>query len=410
MTTSTGAIEVGQEHGAAVAPAAAKPSKTAIVMGSIALVVAAAGSAWYVTHRGLETTDDAQVDADVVSVPTRTTGVVAKVAFAENQVVKAGDLLAEIDAEPAKARLAQADANVAAAEASAEAADADARVAETNAKGNKSAAEASLSGAQSSAVASTQQIAEGEAQVASASTDVARAKLDLDRDRQLVSEGALAQAQLDQAQAAYDTASARLRQANARLASLKASTSQAVSKIQEASARLQQSSNVDALIEQARSRARMAHAQVAVSKATRDLAALELSYTRIVAPEDGVVSKKSIEVGQMLSPGQGIVQLVPTRDLWITGNFKETQIHKMRAGQPAHVEVDAFPGVTLHGEVESLSAATGSRFTLLPPDNASGNYTKVVQRVPVRIHVKEIPPGVTLRPGMSVDISVDTNK
>jgi membrane fusion protein (multidrug efflux system) len=379
-------------------------------MGSIAIVAAAAGTAWYVTHRGLETTDDAQVDADVVSVPTRTSGVIAKVAFTENQPVKAGDLLAELDADQAKARLAQADANLAAAEASAEAADADARVAETNARGNKSVAEASLSGAQSSAVASTQQIAEGEAQVASANTNLARTKLDLDRARQLAQSGALPQAQLDQAQSAFDSASAMLRQAEARLASLRASTSQAVSKIQEANARLQVSSNVDALIEQARSRARTAHAQVAVSKATRDLAALELSYTRIVAPEDGVVSKKTIEVGQMVSPGQGIVQLVPTRDLWITGNFKETQIQKMRSGQPAHVEVDAFPGVTLHGEVESFSAATGARFTLLPPDNASGNYTKVVQRIPVRIRVKDIPPGIALRPGMSVDISVDTNK
>jgi membrane fusion protein (multidrug efflux system) len=218
--------------------------------------------------------------------------------------------------------------------------------------------------------------------VASATTNLARVKLDLDRAKKLVESGALAQAQLDQAQSAHESATAALDQARARLASLRASTSQAVSKIQEASARVQQSSNVDALIEQARSRARMAHAQVAVSVATRDLAALDLSYTRIVAPEDGTVSKKTIAVGQMVAPGQGIVKLVPVRDLWITGNFKETQIHKMRAGQPAHVAVDAFPGVTLRGEVESFSAATGARFTLLPPDNASGNYTKVVQRVP----------------------------
>jgi len=412
MTTSTGTIGAEQENAAGHKPAvkAAAPSKAPVVMGTLALLAAAAGGYWYVTHRGLESTDDAQVDADVVSVPSRASGVVAKVLFTENQSVKAGEPLAEIDDEPAKARLAQADANLAAAQASAEAADADARVAETNAKGNKSAAEASLQGAESSAVASTQQIAEGEAQVTTASTNLARTKLDLDRATQLLASGALAQAQFDQAKSAYDTAASQVTSARARLASLKASTGQAVSKIQEANARLQQSSNVDALIEQARSRARTAHAQVGVSKAVRDLAALDLSYTRIVAPQDGLVSKKTIEVGQMVNPGQGIVQLVPTRDLWITGNFKETQINKMRVGQPAEVEIDAFPGVTLHGEVESLSAATGARFTLLPPDNASGNYTKVVQRVPVRIHVKEIPSGITLRPGMSVDVSVDTNK
>jgi membrane fusion protein (multidrug efflux system) len=379
-------------------------------MGSLAVAAATAGIAYYVTHRGLETTDDAQVDSDVVSVPTRTSGVVIKVEFADNQLVKAGDVLAELDAEPAKAKLAQADANLAASRASAEAAEADARVAETNAVGNKSAAQATLQGAESSAVASRQQIAEGDAGVSAATTNLARAKLDLERAKKLAETGAVAQAQLDQAQAAFDTATATLDQAHARLASLRASTSQAVSKIQEANARVQQTSNVDALIDQARSRARTARANVAVSQAARDLAALELSYTKIVAPQDGYVSKKSVAVGQMLQPGQGIVQLVPTRDLWITGNFKETQIRRMKVGQPTTISVDAFPGLVLDGEVESFSAGTGSRFTLLPPDNASGNYTKVVQRVPVKIRLKNLPTDVTLRPGMSADISVDTNK
>jgi membrane fusion protein (multidrug efflux system) len=110
----------------------------------------------------------------------------------------------------------------------------------------------------------------------------------------------------------------------------------------------------------------------------------------------------------MISVGQGIVQLVPVTDLWVTGNFKETQVTAMRAGQPAHLAVDAFPGIDLEGEVESLSAATGARFTLLPPDNASGNFTKVVQRVPVRVKLHELPVGVALRPGMSVELTVDT--
>jgi len=407
-STTASTAELG-----AVAPDATttkKPSRAAVVMGTIATVAALAGGTYYITHRGLESTDDAQFDSDVVSVPARTTGVIIKVDFNENQIVKAGELLAEIDPEPAKARLAQAAANLAAAVASAEAAEADATVAEANAKGNKSAAEATLQGAESSAVASRDQIAEGDAQVVAASSNLARAKLDLERAQKLVETGALAQAQLDQAKTTFDTATANLTQARARAASLRASTSQADSKIHEASARVQQTSNVDALIEQARSRARMARAQVSVSQAARDLVALDLSYTKIYAPQDGLVSKKTIAVGQMLQPGQGIVQLVPTEKLWITGNFKETQVAKMRVGQPAEVEIDAFPGVTLHGEVESFSAATGARFTLLPPDNATGNFTKVVQRLPVRIHLKEIPPGITLRPGLSVDVTVNTNK
>jgi membrane fusion protein (multidrug efflux system) len=407
-STTASTAELG-----AVAPDATttkKPSRAAVVMGTIATVAALAGGTYYITHRGLESTDDAQFDSDVVSVPARTTGVIIKVDFNENQIVKAGELLAEIDPEPAKARLAQADANLAAAVASAEAAEADAKVAEANAKGNKSAAEATLQGAESSAVASRQQIAEGEAGVAAAKTNLDRVKLDLDRAKALVATGSIAQAQLDQAQSAFDTANAQLTQARARLASLHASTSQADSRIQEANAKLQVSSNVDALIEQARSRARMARAQVPVAQAARELAALELSYTKIYAPQDGFISKKTVVVGQMLQPGQGVGQLVPTKDLWVTGNFKETQLEKMRTGQPAHVEIDAFPGLKLHGEVESFSAATGSRFTLLPPDNASGNYTKVVQRVPVRIHLKDVPSSVTLRPGMSADVTVDTNK
>jgi membrane fusion protein (multidrug efflux system) len=396
---------------APAAPAkAAKPNRTPVVMGILAVAATAAGVGWYVTHKGLESTDDAQVDADVVSVPVRLGGVVTKVTFVENQPVKAGDLLAELDPEPAKARLAQADANLAAANASAEAAEADARVAETNARGNKSVAEASLHGAEDSAVASRQQINEGDAQVEAAAANLARYKLDLDRAKSLVSSGAIAQAQLDQAQTAFDTGTAALNQAKARLASLRAGSSQAQSRIQEANARVTQNSNVDVIIEQARSKARMARAQVAVSQAARDLAALDLSYTRITAPQDGVVSKKTISVGQAVSIGQGIVQLVPDQPPWITGNFKETQIHAMHPGQPAHVTVDAFPGVTLHGKVESFSAATGAKFTLLPPDNASGNYTKVVQRVPIRVHLENLPAGISLRPGMSVDLVVDTNK
>jgi len=139
------------------------------------------------------------------------------------------------------------------------------------------------------------------------------------------------------------------------------------------------------------------------------LAALDLSYSKIFAPSDGVLSKKSISVGQMLSPGQSIVQLV-TDKLWVTGNFKETQVAQMRVGQSASVEVDAFGGTSLEGEVESFSGATGAKFTLLPPDNATGNFTKVVQRLPVRVRLHGLPPGILLRPGMSVDLTVDTRK
>jgi membrane fusion protein, multidrug efflux system len=127
----------------------------------------------------------------------------------------------------------------------------------------------------------------------------------------------------------------------------------------------------------------------------------------VLAPSDGVVSKKSINVGQMLSPGQSVVQLV-TDKIWVTGNFKETQVAKMHVGQPAKVVVDAFSGAEIQGEVESFSGATGAKFTLLPPDNATGNFTKVVQRIPLRVRLHGVPAGIALRPGMSVDLTVDT--
>jgi len=392
------------------APAAAKKRRTWLLLPILAIAGSSIGAGYYVSHRGLETTDDAQIDADVVSVPTRASGVVTKVLFTDNQVVKSGDVLAELDAEPAKARLAQAEASLTSARATADAADADARVAETNARGNKHVAEAQMQGANSSVSASQGQIAEGEAQIASAQATLLKANLDLARTKSLVQAGSLATAQLEAAQATYDTANAQLAQAKAHVASLRSSAAQAASRVKEANAKLEQSNDVDVLIEQARARARTAHAQVATLEAARDLASLDLQYTRIVAPQDGVVSKRTIAVGQMVQPGQAIVQLVPTEAVWVTGNFKETQLTKMHAGQHAHISVDTYPGVTIGGEVESFSAATGARFTLLPPDNATGNFTKIVQRIPVRVHLTDVPAGVVLRPGMSVDLTVDTRK
>jgi membrane fusion protein (multidrug efflux system) len=380
------------------------------VVGAISIAAALGGGAWYLAHRGLETTDDAQVDADMVSVPARTSGQVIKVAFVENQPVKAGDLLAEIDPEPAAAKLAQAEAALEAAKASAEAADAEARVAETNARGNKSAAEASVQGARSSVSATRDQVAEAEAGVAAATATRDRLATDLDRIQHLVAAASLPEAELDRAKATYDAAAATVNQAQAHLAAVRASTTQAFSRVEEASAKLAQTIDVDAFITLARARAHVAHAQVRTAQAARDLAALDVSYTHIVAPQDGVVSKKTIAVGQMVGPGQGIVQLVPSQQLWVTGNFKETQLTHMRVGQPARIAVDAFPRVSIPGEVESFSAATGARFSLLPPDNATGNFTKVVQRVPVRVRFRGIPDGIVLRAGMSVDLSVDTLK
>jgi membrane fusion protein (multidrug efflux system) len=175
----------------------------------------------------------------------------------------------------------------------------------------------------------------------------------------------------------------------------------------EAAAKLKQSDQVAATMSEATARADQAHAQVELALAARELSALELSYTKIYAPNSGMVSKKSINVGQSVSAGQPVVQLVPEQR-WITANFKETQLGAMHKGQAVSVTIDAYPGVAFEGEVESLAAATGARFSLLPPDNATGNYTKVVQRVPVRVRVSTTRATQQLVPGMSADVRVDT--
>jgi membrane fusion protein (multidrug efflux system) len=390
------------------APAAPPPSTKKRRIGlAAALVVAAATVTYFVHNRGLEKTDNAQIDADVVLVPARIAGTVAKIHFVENQRVKAGDLLAELDDAASKARLAEAEAALNAAAAQAEAADADSQLAATNAVSGRSLAAAGLDSASVGAATSTQQIHEGEAQLHSLESSLAQATSDRVRARHLFQTGAIPQIQLEQAETAYAVTLANRDAAQARLATQRLSVGQARSHVAEASARLRQSSNVEALVRQARARTQAAHAQVDTARAVRELAALELSYTKILAPHDGVASKKSINEGQTVSPGQPIVQLV-TPTVWVTANFKETQTGHMRIGQPAHFTVDAYPGVELEGQLESLSGATGSRFSLLPPDNATGNYTKVVQRMPVRVSIKDVPAGITLRPGMSVELTVNT--
>jgi len=389
--------------------AAAPRSKRNLILAIVGAVVIAGGGFWYVTHHGLEDTDNAQIDGDVISVPARVGGVVTKIAFVENQRVKAGDLLAEIDPAPAQARLAEAEANVLSAQAQADAADATVRVAQVNAVGDKSVADASLVTAAVGAASTADQIKEAQAQLTSAETTLAQAQLDHDRAQRLLDSGAISKAEFDRADTQLKVAQAAVDSSKARLTSIRGNAAQAQSRVAEARAKATISNDVDTQIKLAQARAAAAHAQVETAKAARDLAALDVSYTKIFAPSDGTVSKKSINVGQMLSPGQSIVQLV-TDKLWVTGNFKETQLAKMRVGQPAKIEVDAYSGTEIDGEVESFSGATGAKFTLLPPDNATGNFTKVVQRVPVRIRLQNVPQGLALRPGMSVDLVVDTRK
>jgi membrane fusion protein (multidrug efflux system) len=400
-------VSVEQE---VVAPPKPARRRRPLVIGLVLAAFALAGGYWWVSHRGLESTDDAQIDVDVVAVPSRATGTVLAIHFTDNQTVAAGALLVELDAATAQTKLAQAEAELVAAQASADAADATAQLTEANAKAGKDVAKASLTGATIAVAATGNQIAEAKASLSAAKTAHEKASQDLERAKQLVASGSMPGTMLDAAQATFDTTAANVKQAEAHVATLQSSTSQAQAKVGEAAAKFGQADTIDAQLAESKAKAAAARARVATASATRDLARLDLSYTKIYAPHAGIVSKRAVSVGQLVTAGQTVVMVVPTEAVWVTGNFKETQITKMHVGQPATFGIDAYGGLELHGTVESFSGATGARFALLPPDNATGNFTKVVQRVPVRIKITDLPKDLVLLPGLSVELTVDTRR
>lgn len=378
-----------------------KPLVAILALGAVAAVY------YGVTHHGRETTDDAQVEADVVAVPARVGGAVARVVVADDALVKAGDVLVELDTAPLDARVAQAQAALGVAEAQELAARADVSVARLTVRGQRNVAEASLQGASIGTSESREQVAEATARVTSAEVALAQAKIDHERTEQLFSQGAVSKHAADAAKAAADQAAANVELARASLARIRASAKGAEVRVREASAREEQTRDVDAYLAQAEARAAVASAQVKSARSALALAELDRSYARVVAPEAGYFTRRAVSVGQNLAAGQGVGMLVPERARWVVANFKETQIAKMREGQSVSLRVDAFRGMEFSGTVESFSAGTGSRFSLLPPDNASGNFTKVVQRVPVRVRLADLPEGVVLRPGLSVEATVD---
>ncbi|NUP07898.1 MAG: HlyD family secretion protein [Polyangiaceae bacterium] len=375
---------------------------------ALALAAAAGGGGYWYLNRGLVTTDDAQVDAQLVAVPAQTAGTIAKIHFEENQVIHEGDLLVELDDSIAKARVEQADASVQAAKASAEAADADVLVATINTKGNRSVAKAALTTASAGAMTATDQIKEAEASVKAGTISLKQAETDRERASTLSDAGAISKAEADRAETAYQLASSNLEAARARVTTLKLSAAQAQGRVAEASAKAEQTDDVETLLAQATARAKTARAQVTTAEAALAVAKIDLAHTKVYAPASGVLSKKTIAVGQFVGTGQPVAQLVPS-DVWVTANFKETQLASLRVGQEADFTVDAYGSETFHGTIESFSGATGSRFALLPPDNASGNFTKVVQRLPVRVHITDnVSEAHPLRPGMSVELTVHT--
>jgi membrane fusion protein (multidrug efflux system) len=390
----------------AAAPPKSRRRPFIIVFAVIGLLLAGIGG-YLVLTAGEQDTDDAQVMADLVPVGTRVAGQVTRVAVKENQLVKKGQLIAEIDPADYQARALQAEAELASQQAQAQAADAQVAVIEAGSKGGLTTARAALSGMTVGVGSADAQVAAAKAALARAEADARKSDIDLRRAKELLAAKAIPAERLDSAQASYDVAQAALAQAQANLTVANESRHVAQERVGEAKGRLSQSLPIEAQIATAHAQAALAHARVKGAEAQLQLAKLQLGYTQVVAPADGIASKLTAHEGQLVAIGQPVIELVPT-DSYVIANFKETQLAKMKPGQRVDVKIDAYPGRRFAAKVESLSGGTGASFSLLPADNASGNFVKVVQRVPVRI-AWDRAPDVPLRAGLSADVTVHTN-
>lgn len=325
-------------------------------------VVAASGWQW-VRLAGSERTDNAQIEGTVVPVQARVPGFALRVPVRDDQAVKAGDTLYALDPTEYLLKVRQAEADLWAARA---------------------AARGGVAGAGAQAAQAQRAVAESNVEAARANLE--KADRELQRTRLLRERDVASQSQLDAAQAARQSADAQLRAASEQVNATGYGEIGAAAQV------------------------RLAEARIAAAQAALDYARAQLGWTVSLAPFAGHVARRSVEPGQFLTSGQPVMSVVADSGLWVVANLKETQIARIRTGALVDVEVDAFPGTPFRGRVRSIQPATGSRFTLLPPDNASGNFTKVVQRVPVRIDLDPSPAASGLRPGMSVSVRIDAGR
>jgi membrane fusion protein (multidrug efflux system) len=392
-----------------IAPAPPKRGKKPfLILGGMVVVFATVTGIYLLVTANQESTDDAQVESDVVPIAARVNGQIAKRLVEDNQRVKKGDVLIQIDEADFAARVRQAEAEMDTTRAQASAADAQVQVVEASAKGGLQYARASFSGSSMGVANAEAQLAASRAGLERAKAEARKGELDLQRTKQLVAGNALPRERLDNAQVAYDASQAALAQAQAQVTAASEMRRLASTRVDEARGRLDQSTPIAAQIASAKANADLAHARIKVAESTLELARLQLSYTKVMASEDGLVTKLTVQPGQMIQIGQPIAELVPDRT-YVVANFKETQVGRLRPGQLARIRIDAFPGVEFEGKIESLGGGTGARFSLLPPDNASGNFVKVVQRVPVRIAWSKRP-DLPLQAGLSTDVTVFVRK
>jgi membrane fusion protein (multidrug efflux system) len=374
---------------------------------AVAAVLLAAGVAYWLYARAFESTDDAQIDGSISNVSPRITGIVRAVRVVEQQAVKEGDVLAEIDPTDLQIAFDQARAQVAQAQAQLAAEDPSVPIALASNQSALATAKSDLAGALAALSASRKDVDQLTAQLAQAAANNRNAQLEKERSERLLAEGAVSQSEYD---TRLNTAAANAAQVQAIEQSLAAAKDHVMQQ-QEQIVALQShvtevTANAPRQIETRKATVIVRQAALEVAKAQLAQAEKNLSYAKIVAPISGVVAKKALAVGDHVAPGQLVIAISQTESLWVTANYRETQLRNLRPGQPAVVHVDAT-NVDLHGTVESIGGATGARLSILPPENAAGNYVKVVQRIPVRIRIDKDQSGTDrLRIGMSVEPKV----
>ena len=373
---------------------------------AIAFVVLLVGS--FLAYRYFstyESTDDAEVDGHLMPLSARISGYILKVNVDDNQYVTAGTVLAEIDPRDYQVALDQAKAQLADAQATAQASNINVPITSVNTTSQVSVSEADVENARAGIVAAQQQYDAAKAQLDQAEANDVKAQNDLERYRQLVEKQEISRQLYDSAVAAARASTATVAAARASAAAAAQQVTQAQSKLAQANANLQYAQTGPKQVATIRARALSADATAQQKEAALEQALLNLQYTKIIAPVNGVVTK-NVEVGMNVQPGQQLFSIVPLDDVWVTANYKETQLKYMRPGQPAEFKVDAN-GRTYKGKVDSIAGSSGARTSLLPPENATGNYVKVVQRIPVKI---VLDPGENsdhlLRLGMSVEPKV----
>ena len=391
-------------------PPAPSSNRRIIVLGVVLLLVIGAVF-FYWRSTFTEDTDDAQVDGNLYQVSSRITGHVVKVYVEDNQQVKAGDVLVEVDPTDYQVALDQAQADLANAQAQYTQATTNVPITSTTVRTNVNTSASDVQASEQLVGQSEKQVIAANARVDQAKANAQKAQDDVDRYTPLVQKDVISKQQYDTAVAALAAAKASVAEAEANVLAQQNGVSNARARLAEAQATSQQSiQNGPGQIRVERSRAAAADAAVRQAAARVEQAKLNLSYTKIVAPTDGIINKKNVEVGVNLSVGQDLMTIVPLTDLWVTANFKETQLSHMRACQPVTLKVDAYGGRKFSGKITQIGGATGSLLSLFPPENATGNYVKVVQRIPVRIdftNIQQEDGDYVLRPGLSVTPDVE---